>query len=182
MQTQGGRMLKRTKKMVKDKAALTDGISEEEKRLLVPSSVSGAESTVIGKHIFIEGSISGAEHLVIDGTMKGSIELKKHNFSIGSKGRFEGEIDAQNVSISGEVNGDVKTPGKVQITKEADFIGEIKANTISVEDGAYFKGAIELQRKPNRQKTKTTHPDPAGARQPAKDPDPSTVKEAKKGT
>jgi cytoskeletal protein CcmA (bactofilin family) len=175
-------MLKRAKKTDKEKAALTDGISEEEKRLLVSSSVSGAESTVIGEHISIEGSISGAEHLVIDGTMKGSIELKKHNFSIGSKGRFEGEINAQNVSISGEVKGNVKTLGKVQITKDADFIGEIKANTISVEDGAYFKGVIELQRKPNRQETKTTHPDPAGAKQPAKDPDPPAVKDVKKGT
>ena len=174
-------MLKRAKKTDKDKAAPSDGISKEEKKLLVSGAVSGAESTVIGEHISIEGSISGAEHLVLDGTMKGSIELKKHNFSIGSKGRFEGEIDAQNVTISGEVKGNVQTQGKVQITKEADFVGEIKADRISVEDGAYFKGVIELQRKPNRPKKSSADPDPAGAGQSAKAPDQLTVKEAKQG-
>jgi len=175
-------MLKRAKKIEKNKAAVTDGISEEEKRLLVSGTVSEAESTVIGEHISIEGNISGEEHLVIDGAMKGTVELKKHNFSIGSKGRFEGEIEAQNVSISGEVKGNVKTQGKVQITKEADFIGEIKASTISVEDGAYFKGVIELQRDPNRKTVKATDLDTRSVTQPAKEAERLSEKEVKKGT
>ena len=174
-------MLKRAKKTEKNKAAVTEGISEEEKRLLVSGTVSETESTVIGEHISIEGNISGAEHLVIDGAMKGSVELKKHNFSIGLKGRFEGEIEAQNVSISGEVKGHVRTQGKVQITKAADFIGEIKANTISVEDGAYFKGVIELQRAPNRKTVKATHSDPINVKQSAEETDRLSEKEVKKG-
>ena len=175
-------MLKRAKKNEKNKTAVTDGISEEEKRLLVSGAVSEAGSTVIGEHISIEGSISAGEHLVIEGAMKGSVELKKHNFGIGAKGRFEGEIEAQNVSISGEVNGKIKAHGKVKITKEADFLGEIRANTISVEDGAYFKGVVELQRHPNRKAMKSPSTDPVNARQPEKETGRQPEKAVKKGT
>ncbi len=174
-------MLKREKKTAKNKAAVTDAISGEEKRLLVSGTASETASTVIGEHISIEGSIRGEEHLVIDGAMKGNVELKKHNFTVGSKGRFDGEIEAQNVSISGEIKGNVKTPGRVQITREADFIGEIRAQNISVEDGAYFKGVIELQREPNRKTLKSTHLDAKSVKQPTKETDSPPEKEIKKG-
>ncbi|MBW2412645.1 MAG: polymer-forming cytoskeletal protein [Deltaproteobacteria bacterium] len=182
-------MLKRSKKDEKSKAAVRagkagagTGISEEEKRLLVSGKASATEYTVIGEHITIEGSISGEENLVIDGAMKGNVELKNHNFTIGSKGRFDGEIEAKNVSISGDIKGKVKTPGRVQITREADFIGEIKAQNISVEDGAYFKGVIELQREPNRKTVKSTHADAKSASQMTRETDSQTEKEVKKGT
>ena len=112
--------------------------------------VSKDEKTTIGEHIAIEGSIRGKENLEIEGSMKGNVQLEKHNFTIGSKGRVEGEINARNVSVSGQLNGAIKAGEKVKITKEADFCGEIKANSISVEDGAYFKGVIELEREPHR--------------------------------
>ena len=116
----------------------------------IPSAESSSQSTTIGKNISIEGSIRGNENLVIDGSMKGYIEMAKHNFTVGANGRIEGEINAQNVKISGQMNGDIKTQGKVEITKEADFMGDIKAKCISVEDGAYFKGSIELSQEPHR--------------------------------
>ena len=112
--------------------------------------VSKDEKTTIGENIAIEGSIRGKENLEIEGAMKGNVQLEKHNFTIGSKGRVEGEINARNVSVSGLLNGTIKAGEKVKITKEADFCGEIKANSISVEDGAYFKGVIELEREPHR--------------------------------
>lgn len=175
-------MLKRAKKGEKSKADVSAGISEEEKRLLVSGAAAATGRTVIGEHITIEGSIQGEENLAIDGAMKGKVELKNHNFTIGSKGRFDGEIEAQNVSISGEVKANVKTPGRVQITREADFIGEIKAQNISVEDGAYFKGVIELQREPNRKTVKSIHPDAKSVAQPIKETDIPAEKEVKKGT
>ncbi len=175
-------MLKRIKKDERSKAAANAGISEEEKKLLVSGTAPATESTVIGEHITIEGSIQGEENLVIDGVMKGNVELKNHNFTIGSKGRFDGEIEAQNVRISGDIKGNIKTPGRVQITKEADFIGEIKAQNISLEDGAYFKGVIELQREPNRKAVKSTHPDAKSVNQPTKQTDSPPAKEVKKGT
>lgn len=107
-------------------------------------------NTIIGQNISIEGSIRGEENIVLEGHIKGDIELEKHDFIVASKGRFEGEIRAQNVNISGLVMGNVKTKGKVELTKEADFIGDIRAKNFLMEEGAYFKGSIELDRDPNR--------------------------------
>ena len=115
-----------------------------------PAPTPSKEKTIIGEFISIEGQIKGEEHLVIEGAMKGSVEMEKHNFTVGSSGRVDGEIQAQNVSISGRMQGTINALGKVEITKEADFYGDIKAKSISVEDGAYFKGSIELDREPHR--------------------------------
>ena len=113
------------------------------------------EKTIIGKDISIEGDICGREHLVIDGSVKGNIEMEAHNFALGPNGRVEGEIHARNICISGQMIGNIKTPGKIEITKEADFRGDIRAKTISVENGAFFKGSVELIREPP-QKTFST--------------------------
>ena len=115
-----------------------------------PAPTSSGEKTTIGENISIEGQIKGQEHLVIEGALKGNVELEKHNFTVGLNGRVDGEIRAQNVSISGRFMGTIKALGKVEVTKEADFLGEIKAKSIAVEDGAYFKGSIELDREPHR--------------------------------
>jgi cytoskeletal protein CcmA (bactofilin family) len=115
-----------------------------------PTPTPREEKTTIGEHISIEGQIKGEEHLVIEGVMKGNVEMEKHNFTVGSNGRVDGQIRAQNVSISGQLKGTINALGKVEVTKEADFFGDIKAKSISVEDGAYFKGSIELDREPHR--------------------------------
>jgi len=115
-----------------------------------PTAQPTEEKTTIGQHISIEGQIRGEEHLVIEGSMKGNVQMEKHNFTVGANGRVDGEVRAQNVSISGQLKGTINALGKVEITKEADFYGDIKAKSISVEDGAYFKGSIELSREPHR--------------------------------
>ena len=116
----------------------------------VPSPSARTENTVIGENISIEGHIRGNEHLIIEGSMKGNVQMEGHDFRVGSKGRVEGEIKAQNVKISGQMIGNIMTKGKVEITKEADFMGDIRAKGISIEDGAYFKGSIELAQEPHR--------------------------------
>ncbi len=108
--------------------------------------VSGEGKTIIGDRISIEGDIRGQENLIIEGTMKGKIALEKHQVTVGPKGRVEGEIHADNVTISGHLVGNIFASGKVKITKEADFSGEIKARSISVEDGAFLKAVIELEK------------------------------------
>lgn len=110
----------------------------------------GEEKTIIGENISIAGDIQGKEDLVIEGSVKGKIELEKHHLTVGSKGQVEAEISADSVTISGQLMGNIKALGKVEITKEADFNGEIKAKRISVEDGAYLKAVIELEREPER--------------------------------
>lgn len=146
----------------------------------IPSAETRAEHTTVGKNISIEGSIRGNDHLVIDGSMKGNIEIAKHNFTVGPNGRVEGEINAQNVKISGQMIGNIKTQGKVEITKEADFMGDIRAKGISVEDGAYFKGSIELVQEPHRKTTLAEKATPIAVPQPVNKPNTQTAKEVVK--
>ncbi len=109
-------------------------------------AVSSEEKTVIGKQITIEGTVRGKEDLLIEGAVKGSIELTGHHLTVGLNGQVEADIQAENVTIRGCVIGNVNALAKVSITKEADFNGEIHAKSISVEDGAYLKAVIELEK------------------------------------
>ncbi len=115
-----------------------------------PAPAVTEEKTTIGPNISIEGQVNGKEHLVIEGSLKGNVAMEKHNFTVGANGRVEGEIKAHNVSISGQLEGTISALGRVEVTKKADFFGDIRAKSISVEDGAYFKGSIELNREPHR--------------------------------
>jgi len=130
-------------------------ISESSQESIKPatSRLSNSEETVIREEITIEGTIHGRGNLTIEGILKGAAEMDKHNFTVGSKGRVEGEILAKDIVISGALHGDIKALGQVKITQNADFNGKVKANSISIEDGAFFKGEIELDREPHRKNT-----------------------------
>ena len=145
-------MFKKDKISENEKEIPSEKIIENKTFIPTPNLEKKDQKTIIGQHILIEGNIQGEEHLLIEGSVKGNIVMDKHDFSLGSKGRFEGEIQAQNVSISGQMVGNIRTQGRVEITKEADFLGEVKAKSISIGDGAYFKGTIELDRDPHRNK------------------------------
>jgi cytoskeletal protein CcmA (bactofilin family) len=169
-------MLKRTKKD-ENNTPFSVGDTLEEKP--TPSSLSptvrqerdtSEEKTTIGERISIEGSIRGEANLVIEGAMKGTIEMGKHNFTIGPNGRVDGEIHAQDVSINGQFKGTIKALGKVAVTQKADFNGEIKAKSFSVEDGAYFKGVVELDRE--------SHKNPAATETPRGPSSPETAKQS----
>ena len=142
----------------------TDKTREEEdfKQTATPAAgaVSRPEKTVIGENISIEGDIRGREDLLIQGSVKGSVQLEKHHLTVGPKGQVEAEINADGVTISGRLMGNIKAMGKVEITREADFTGEIKAKRISVEDGAYLKAVIELEREPEKKPATELKPAP----------------------
>jgi cytoskeletal protein CcmA (bactofilin family) len=116
------------------------------------------ETTIIGERISIEGNIQGEGDLVIDGSVKGSIELNKYHLTVGSMGQVEANIHAENVTISGRMTGNIKAGCKVEITKDADFNGEIRAKRISVEDGAYLKAVIEMDREPQEKTARVSKP------------------------
>ena len=143
-------MLKKNKKYDNDNEFEVPKITGQRRFSMASSAETRDQRTVIGENIFIEGDIRGEENLLLEGSIKGNIDMGRHNFIIGSKGRFEGEILAQNLGVSGQLVGNVKIQEKVKFTKEADFVGNIKAKSISVEEGAYFKGFIELDREPHR--------------------------------
>ena len=170
-------MLKMGKKPEDDKSDAYDKITEHKTVSPISQSEKTTDETVIGEKISIEGDIRGEENLVIEGSMKGNVEMEKNNFTIGSKGRVEGEINAQNVKVSGQMIGNIKTQGKVEITGEADFIGDIRAKSISVQDGAYFKGSIELDKEPHRKATSAGKSPNFTTTQPVKESKSQTTKE-----
>jgi cytoskeletal protein CcmA (bactofilin family) len=96
--------------------------------------------------------------------------MKAHHLTVGKKGRIEAEVHAANVTISGALVGNINATGKVEITKEADFNGEIKAKSISVEDGAYLKAVIELEREPMKKGALPAKPEEKAPVKPAKEP------------
>lgn len=120
---------------------------------------SADEKTVIGERISIEGSICGKENLLIEGSMKGRILLEEHQVIVGSRGKVEAEIHAKDVTISGRMQGNIHALGKVEITRAAEFNGEVKARRISVEDGAYIKAVIELDRDDKKKASAAVKPD-----------------------
>lgn len=173
-------MLKKGKRPEDRQESAPGKILGQESPASIPRPKTSEEKTIIGEHIVIEGNIRGEEHLVLEGSMKGNIELEKHNFSVGAKGRIEGEIHAQNIIISGQMIGNINTQGKVEITNEADFLGEIRAKSISVEDGAYFKGSIELDREPHRKTALKGKSPTLASPQPVNEPKIPAAKEAHK--
>ena len=112
---------------------MEDGIVKEDK-------------TTISNSTIIEGNIKAQEHLIINGTIKGKVEINNFSLFLGPSGRLEGEVHAQDVRIRGHMRGDIKATGKVEITKEANFSGKLKSKSISVEHGAYFDASVELGR------------------------------------
>ena len=105
------------------------------------------EKTSISNLIFIVGNIKAEEDLIINGKVKGNVEIKNHSFFLGPSGRLQGKIHGLNVRIRGQMKGEIKATGKVEITREAKFSGEIKCKSVSVEKGAYFDAYVDLDRK-----------------------------------
>jgi len=114
----------------------------------INSLASIGEKTIIGEQVSFEGIIRGNEDLIINGSVKGSIELENCGLTVAPRGQVEAEIRAQNVSIRGQLIGNIKAISNVEITREADFSGQIKAKRVSIEDGASLRAAIELEHEP----------------------------------
>ncbi len=102
------------------------------------------DKTTINSSTTINGNIMAKEHLIINGTIKGNVDIRGYNLFLGPGGRIQGEVRAQNVRIRGHMKGDIIATGKVEITNEANFSGNIKSKGISVEQGAYFDAFVNL--------------------------------------
>jgi cytoskeletal protein CcmA (bactofilin family) len=106
--------------------------------------VSSGRAAIIGPGIHINGDISGDENLVIEGKVDGKIRLGAHNVEIGQSGRVNADITAKMVKISGAVRGDITGTEKVIISRSGNVHGNIVAPRMSLEDGAIFKGSIDM--------------------------------------
>ena len=96
----------------------------------------------------IEGEIRSQEDLFVDGEVQGSVELKGGRLTIGPNGKAESNVKAREVVIMGQVRGDVEASQKITIRKQGSLVGNIRTTGIVIDDDAYFKGSIDIVRKP----------------------------------
>jgi cytoskeletal protein CcmA (bactofilin family) len=109
---------------------------------------SAKERALIGSSIKIEGSLSGGEDLLVEGRVKGKIELDQHNVTIGTKGRIKADIHGRSIVVMGEVAGDLYGSEKIILQKSSKVRGNLFAARVSLENGADFKGSIDMTSKP----------------------------------
>jgi cytoskeletal protein CcmA (bactofilin family) len=98
---------------------------------------------IIGRGLFIKGELHGEEDLIIEGRVEGEITLKKH-LIIESTGVILADIQTENITIKGEMRGNMSATDKVTIFADARVVGDITAPRVVIEDGAQFKGHIEM--------------------------------------
>jgi cytoskeletal protein CcmA (bactofilin family) len=116
-----------------------------------PVASSNAEQATIGKGLFVKGEITGSESLYIDGKIEGSINLPGNRVTVGRNGQVTANVTAREVVILGKIKGNVNASDRVDIRAEGSLAGDVAAARISIEDGAYFKGGIDI-RKPEAAK------------------------------
>src|SRR5262252_7031579 len=98
----------------------------------------------IGKSVTIKGQIFSREDLIVDGEIEGGIELNDHRLTVGPNGRVRAGIKAREIVVLGTIDGNVEALDKIDIRKDAKLVGDIKTARIIIEDGAYFKGSIDI--------------------------------------
>lgn len=99
---------------------------------------------MIGPSIEIKGTITGNENLIIDGTVDGAVNLPDNDLTIGDTGKVTADLSAKNVKVEGQVTGDITGSEKVVISKSGRVRGNIIAPRVTLEDGAKFKGSIDM--------------------------------------
>jgi cytoskeletal protein CcmA (bactofilin family) len=102
---------------------------------------------VIGQNMLIIGKVESSEDLYVDGEVRGTLEAEHCRLTIGPNGRASAGAKAREVDVMGRIDGNVVTEEKISIRKGGQLVGDITAAGIVIEDGAYFKGSIDIIRR-----------------------------------
>jgi cytoskeletal protein CcmA (bactofilin family) len=109
-------------------------------------SVQSHPTTVIGKLLVVKGELSGKEALLVDGEVEGSITLHGQRLTVRPDGRIRGNIEAGHVILQGRVEGDIQASDRVELFKSGSFTGDLSTGRISIEEGAFFKGKLDIKK------------------------------------
>jgi cytoskeletal protein CcmA (bactofilin family) len=132
----------------------------EPARAATTSSSSVGEQATIGKGLFIKGEITGSESLYIDGKIEGTINLPGNRLTVGRNGQVNASINAREIVVLGKVRGNVAATDRVDIRAEGSLTGDVAAARISIEDGAFFKGGIDIKKPDSKGASVTEAPKP----------------------
>ena len=115
------------------------------------SGTNRGETASLGKSVIIKGDVSGSEELYVDGQVDGSINLEGNRLTIGPNGRVKANVVAKSVTIAGKLDGNIRATDRVDLRQTAVVLGDIATQRIAIEDGAYFKGGVDIQREAKSQ-------------------------------
>jgi len=125
----------------------------------------------IGKAVKVNGQIVSQEDLYVDGDVEGTVELMQHKLTIGPNGKVHAAVKAREVVALGSIQGNVEASDRIEIRKDAKLVGDIKTARIIIEDGAYFKGSIDIVKpEPKAAPAPAPRPQHAPAAAPANTP------------
>jgi cytoskeletal protein CcmA (bactofilin family) len=111
-----------------------------------PMSSATADQATIGKSLVIKGEVTGSESLYIDGRVEGSINLAGNRVTVGRNGVVSANINAREIVVLGKVRGNLTASDRVDIRSDGSLTGDVVAARISIEDGAFFKGGIDIRK------------------------------------
>ncbi|MGI4875870.1 MAG: bactofilin family protein, partial [Janthinobacterium lividum] len=109
-------------------------------------AVPAGEQATIGKSLIVKGEVSGSESLYIDGKVEGAINLPGNRVTVGRNGQVAANIMAREIVVLGKVRGNCLASDRVDIRSEGSLTGDVIAARISIEDGAFFKGGIDIRK------------------------------------
>src|SRR5450432_4053669 len=134
-----------------------------------PVATTTADQATIGKSLVIKGEVTGSESLYIDGRVEGSINLSGNRVTVGRNGVVAANINAREIVVLGKVRGNLTASDRVDIRSDGSLTGDVIAARISIEDGAYFKGGIDIRKgsQPGQQKANGKEESAAPANEPA---------------
>ena len=131
----------------------------------------GGDAAVIGRSIQINGDLRGDEDLRIEGDVSGTVELRNSALTIGKEGKVKADVYAKAIAVDGEIKGDLYATERISVHVNARVQGNIIAPRVSIEEGAHFKGSIEMDPAAVEKALGKTAPEP----RPAKDPEVRTA-------
>lgn len=108
-----------------------------------PEGQTTPAGTYLGPDVVIEGTVSGSESVLIEGTVRGKINLQS-DLRIGTQARVDATVHAKNVTVEGKVNGDISADARLELVASATVDGNIKAPKIIVAEGAKFRGNVDM--------------------------------------
>jgi cytoskeletal protein CcmA (bactofilin family) len=111
-----------------------------------PDAPRSVDIATIGKSVVVKGELSGSEDLYVDGEVEGSISLRGQSLTIGPNGRVHANVEARNVIVHGRIDGNIKASDRVELRKSASLSGDISTARVAIEEGAFFKGSIDIQK------------------------------------
>lgn len=110
------------------------------------SEPGGGGAAAVGKSVVVKGQIFSREDLYVDGEVEGTIEVQEHRLTVGPNGKVQANVKAREIIVLGTVHGNMEAGDKIEIRSEARVVGDLRTARIVIEDGAYFKGSIDVVR------------------------------------